>query len=500
MALSQRRLSPSLAYSLTDIDVNVSADRDEGEARRVPLRAVLRIFASSIGRPELLNPSSDSSLGALLSTKRNASHGAGVLHSIMSSSAEEKARVCLVSANFRLLSPREADHLSEEERVGCVPVANTDKVAQRLPSASMRKAHVVVTVSKRVASGARDATLELQRVGISAVKMSVVSSAGIRKHVPSGEIPAVLLDRLFANAEVRPSVPLSVSNMRSNEVPDFLRLAIVDFLERRVRLQVMCTAALPAPASRPVALDRAYLRQTEHLAVRAFLHKASSSCICKAHGKSFNVPGVVQVDLQTCGRTLERNDDGCLRCPCHSSALDSNGNARFSVDGLCTEGTKIYMACNHRDGSAFRRGVCVEHLSIDDADRRELSTILVAADEFFGRTTKLFSNRVCNNPKKLAHHVHVLEERFKVKMQSVERDQLERQDPEVHNPRSLLQRDMVAVDLMRGGGVFRHVIKRGARRNQPYLSRAKGSAETVSLTAYERGLIDTHGHLFRKAL
>eukprot|EP00966_Prymnesium_polylepis_P178876 4141752-Prymnesium_polylepis.1 len=42
---------------------------------------------------------------------------------------------------------------------------------------------------------------------------------------------------------------------------------------------------------------------------------------------------------------------------------------------------------------------------------------------------------------------------------------------------------MIAVDLLRARGVFRHVIKRGARRGTPYLARAK-SAEWKTTTAH----------------
>ncbi len=495
-----RRLNPSLAYALTEIDEHLSSSRNEGEARLAPLRTALRSFASSVACPALVDPQSDSSFGALLAGKRSAVLGAAVLENLLSTSSANKARVCLVSATARLLNPEQADQLTEDERVQCIPVAGTDKLAQRFEGFSSRSGHVVATVPKAIAGGARDGTLDVERVRPNAVKISIVSASGMRKNMTSGDIPSVILDRLFGDIESDvPKFPPSVVQMRSNELPNFLRLSLVDFLERRVRLQVLCTAAQPAPVSRPVALERAYLRETEQLAVRAYLHKTSASCLCEAHGKFFNVPGAVEVNLETCGRALVRGEDGCMRCPCHISAVDSRGNARFSIDGMCTECTKMSIVCLHREGSVCRKGVCIDTLSLNDADRRELATILVATDEFVGRTTQIFSKRVCNNPAKLAQHIQVLEERFKMRMQSVERDQLEREDPSVRNPRSLLQRDMVAVDLIRGGGVFRHVVKRGDRRGHPYLARAKRTADTQPLAPHESELVDTHGHLFRKA-
>ena len=65
------------------------------------------------------------------------------------------------------------------------------------------------------------------------------------------------------------------------------------------------------------------------------------------------------------------------------------------------------------------------------------------------------------NRDKLANLVDFMSEKLRESMEEVEALQLTEQDPEVHNPRELLRRDMTSVDLLRGGGVFRHLHKSG---------------------------------------
>ena len=81
----------------------------------------------------------------------------------------------------------------------------------------------------------------------------------------------------------------------------------------------------------------------------------------------------------------------------------------------------------------------------------------------------------------------------------MQRLQLSEEDPEVSNPRELLRRDMAAVDLLRGGGAFRHVHTSGNSRGCPYLKRAVRDDKTQPLKSHETALVDTHGHLFRKS-
>ena len=93
----------------------------------------------------------------------------------------------------------------------------------------------------------------------------------------------------------------------------------MDFLERKVRLQALLTASVPAPASRPVVVESVIKNfdNSKRLAlqVKVGLHRSSSVCICKSHGLHHTGDGKVEITLETCGRKLA----GCgnIVCPCH---------------------------------------------------------------------------------------------------------------------------------------------------------------------------------------
>jgi hypothetical protein len=252
-----------------------------------------------------------------------------------------------------------------------------------------------------------------------------------------------------------------------------------------------------------VAVDRARLEEfnpqnRRWLALSATLHPSSSSCICKAHGMHNGWKGSVVVRMETCGRSLvDRN--GNKRCPCHNEALDANGDARFQLQArFCTEATSVTVTCWHRSGKARKRGISVDCIAFTDADRKEVAEILVNMSEFEARTADLYEKGWARDLDTLGGYVGPCEAKLKQRLEAVQRLQLAEQDPKDTNARELLQRDMLAVDLLRGGGVFRHKHKSGARRGAPYIKRATRSNNTEPLESHEAALADTHAHLFRK--
>jgi hypothetical protein len=498
-----RRLNTSLAYKLDQVDPQLDATRDEGEKRLVPLRAVLRCAANKLGRPELVDANSDDSLGAILSFKKSAEHGRAALESIMSGSSACKARLCLLCSNSKLLTVFELDELDESDRVKCVPILQSDTAALPLDGESDSGSRVLVTLPKEACAGNREAKLDVSRLDKTSIGITSVSSMGIRKYLKAEDLPEMLLNRLFDSGNDIAMPGSTGAPRRKNELPDYLKVALTSFLEHRMRLQVMCTASMPDPVTRPVALERAYMRSYDSekrkwLCIAAQLHPTSSSCICGSHGMKFDWKGNVEVRLETCGRVLE-DFNGCMRCPCHERAIGDDGNARFSIDGICTEDTQITVTCSHRNGKACKRGICMDSMKLTDADRLELSNILVNMAEFESRTFDWFKNGWSTDRDQVARFTDLLGEKFRKNMADVERMQLAEQDPEVHDPREMLRRDMVAVDLMRKGGVFRHTVKRGERRGAPYLQRAKRTDDTPPLKPHETALAETHIHLFRKS-
>lgn len=494
-------MNPNIAYKLDQIDPNLDANRDEGESRLAPLRGLLRSVASRTGNPNLVNSGNPKSLGALLLGKKSSADPAKVMESFLSATAETKAKTCLVARASRILTIEEADDLQEEQRVKCIPVQSTASLAMADDEADYTSPHVLLRIPKELCGASREAKMDIERIDQQSVGVMVISPTGTRKYIKACGIPIPLLDKLFSNgaAQRAPRLPI-----KKNDAPEYIKAAIVDFLERRVRLQVLCTAATAAPVTRPVAVDSAHLKEFNPqnkcwLSLSATLHPSSSTCICKAHGMHFDWGGSVEVKMETCGRWLV-DVAGKKRCPCHDTALNANGDARFQLQGFCTEATRVTVACLHRSGQACKRGIYVDYIALTDADRREVSEILVNMAEFEARTADLYEKGWARDLDTLGRYVVPCEAKLKQRLESVQRLQLAEQNPKYTNARELLQRDMVAVDLLRGGGVFRHTVKRGDRRGAPYIKRTKRSEDTNPLESHETALEDTHAHLFRKSV
>ena len=101
----------------------------------------------------------------------------------------------------------------------------------------------------------------------------------------------------------------------------------------------------------------------------------------------------------------------------------------------------------------------------------------------------------CNVPGILKAQ-EVLGNELKESIREAQVAQLTGEDVEVTNARDMLQRDMAVVDLLRARGVFRHKVARGPRKDCPYIKRERGEP----LTKYQNELVETHGHLFRRAM
>ena len=488
--------NPSLSYEIDQLDPLADTSRDE--PYRIPqLRACLRCVASSTNLP-LMDAASDRSLGALLAARRDSHLGAIVLASVFDSASQKPPRVCLIGSGVTEISIDEADELDERKRTHAIAISGTDKLAIRRDTVEATRVYMEVPAS--VCGGSKPGTMEVERSGGESAKLHIMSASGTRKLIPSSQVPKTILDRLFdatlCKFEKKDRVP-----KKSMDAPDYIKEAIVDFLERKVRLQALLTASVPAPASRPVVVESAFIKSFDNskrlaLQVKVGLHRSSSVCICKGHGLHHTGDGKVEITLETCGRMLTNNPCGNIVCPCHHNAVNSEGNARFTLDGCCVDGTRITVACIHRNGSQFKRGIYLDEVCLNDADREELSSILTNLMKFTGSTMNCFEKGKPSDVKQLVRSQKLLEEELKKSVEEAQIAQLTGEDAEVTNARDMLQRDMAVVDLLRGRGVFRHKVSRGPRKGCPYLKRQRGD----SLTKYQNELVDTHGHLFRKAM
>ena len=496
------QLDACISYPIDEVDPQLNSGRHEPQ--RVPaLRAALRFFGTSIGSDSFCNPDSDASLGAMLAARRSAQLGGPALAAIMSDGAPERASVCLVKASMRLISVEQADELDEADRAKAMAVRGAPQLAVDAGDQFRSPPQVVVTVPARAAGGAKNASLCVERESETGVRLSIVSSSGVRKIITSCSMPKPALDLLFAAPASGAERAVSRGPARATHCPDYLRSALASFLQRRLRLQCLCTAAEPAPVSRPVVLDHVYLREAKKeqrnlASIRATLHPSSSRCLCAAHGLRCSWASTVEVTVECCGRPLEQSVDGGLCCPCHSDATDAAGNARFSFKGHCTERVVVGVACMHRNGPQFRKGLSIEAFGFSDRDRRELATILISMLRFERRTRPHFADKSESGAQQVRLHSKYLCREFDEQMQAIARLQASTEDPLVRNPREMLKRDVLTVDLLRGGGVFRRNVRRGERKGAPYIVREQ-HGNPNRLKPHESELVATHGSLFRKA-
>jgi hypothetical protein len=486
-------LNASLSYNLVDIDPYVDSERSE-PLRLQALKPILRMFAKSVDKPQLVDASSNESFGACLSSPQNSELGSIVLDAIFGD--DPNVRICLIRPTFTILSPQEADELSECERLKCVAIRGDINVAMPKDDIPNITPHVVLTIPSSIFGGTRDAKMTFELSSRDVVKVSIVSSSGSRKYMTSGTLPEILLKRLFEVSCGAGKAPLGPT--RSHVLSQHSQAAIVDFLERKLRLQVLCTAAMPSPISRPVVVDSVTLRplfkkNTSWASVRVVLHPSSSACICGAHGLRIDGVNRVEVNLETCGRMLQPLSGGTLACPCHRNAV-------HSIDAHCTQNTTINVRCLHTNGGVTRAKSRIDNVHLNNADRFELSSIIINALEFEALTRIDFNSKgAATNQPEIDRHAATVGNKLLQRLSVAQCAQAEKEDSEETTTCGMLQRDMVAVDLMRGGGVFLHVRKSGTNKHQPYLNRAQRTDKTPKLLPHEEELVTTHGHLFRKA-
>ena len=95
-------LNSSLAYPLSQIDPHVDSKKNDA-LRFTQLKPLLRLFAKSVNNLELVDPASDNSFGALLSSQPRAELGRPIVEDVFGKA--EKCRICLISPICTILSP-----------------------------------------------------------------------------------------------------------------------------------------------------------------------------------------------------------------------------------------------------------------------------------------------------------------------------------------------------------------------------------------------------------
>lgn len=484
--------NPLLAYPFHLIDPGASQTRDEGEARLPHVRAALHQLQRA--HAGLCDDSGEAALAALL-TPATRLH-VSVRASIFQADAPWKPRVCLVAPSAHRFSPNQADNMTEEERVQCIPVADDPQGCVAYPNWPLAppKRVVVHFDAKRMGAGGA-ATMQMARTGVDMVTIRVASSNGEVRCL-TGAVAEPVIAKLFATSwEVALELP-SLMPALPGELPQALMDEVADFWQRHVRAHVITSVCAPNDATRPLgfASMRARLegQEDKRAVVRCVLHRSSAPCACdlwKLDPMHVRMPSErwvgseVELTLSMCGRKLGASSRECPR----------HGNATPNVPllpNICCHDTVASLQCSHhtqnrrthagmRQKNMMLKGINVLHAQVLIASCLRCTDVV---EPLLGKAprTKVIEacEAVCLQARK--------------KLADVTRERALSSD--LLCEAELQQRDMQAHDLLAEGGVQQY--ERPSTR-EIVLAKMHKDGSAVLLTADNGAeLVDTHLGLF----
>jgi len=231
------------------------------------------------------------------------------------------------------------------------------------------------------------------------------------------------------------------------------------------------------------------------------LHASSATCLCAQLGgtppAAAQGVGVVEVLFETCARPLEKTLMGALCCPCHRGSVDANGSARFRIDGYCAAITSVAVVCTHRrDGTPTKR-TRAQMLTLNEADRHEVASILVSMLEYDRAMCELRKQESVP-PTEVARRVQLAASEMYRRMHADCQHAINAASV-ARLAAQMRIRDQTCVELLRAGNVTRRTIQKGSQRGATQLVRTAGVGTRRSskpLPAGERAVEATHAHLF----
>ena len=450
---SESKYPPLLSFRIGQVDPG-QAPRDEGEARLLPLRPLLRLAVREPGFQDFLNPAKATCFVKGLSPAA-VLRAADVVQSLLTTTSALRPTARLVVPTVLTLSVREADRLDVEQRAQCVPLRGAREVALPGYPARNAKPRVVVAWPSLADKRAPELIVECSDNRLHFLA-SNGSGAPARSLGSAGNFRQQLLDALFAKAPAVPFNPLRRLPDRPAEVPDALQMRIGQFAQHTLRLHALVTAALPGVDSRPLAFEnmRFYCEPRDRrqpkitrVVVKAFLHASSCSCICPAHNRSPPAPGQhseVMLSFSMCGMKLQTDKfqpQGV--CPVHQNATATHSLA----PGVCCADCQVNLVCRHRIKGEPVRRLSLDHGPFERAAWLELTTLLALAADFHGGAAALFEQ----GGKAVRASVRALEARIDKALLELSQRAVEMAGRP--SPQALLRADWACVDTLRIGGV-----------------------------------------------
>lgn len=521
------RFLPCLSYSLHEVDPGMDASRDEGEARLLRLRPLLRMAVKTPGLENMLKPENPSALAQMLAPRppnndNDAWNAADVMEihtSLLSAVAKHKPAVTLLTPTVRMLSAEETDALDECDLFSCVPIKRQYQIA--IPeSAPLRRQKPTLVVRWhrsffcRLQGAKHGALMTVQLVGEGRVCFTIESAEGLRHdNLYACDIPNCILERVFeaSHDAAIPPIARLLEGPRlpqsESDLPDMLQLQLAGFAQYRMRAHVLTAASGPRHTTRPLWFDNyRFVRKIpgktkwckrHSVQVKAYLHPCSATCFCGAHllqspelrwaNTRFTGKQHAVMTVEMCGECLSDASGG--GCPTHGSKCVKN--AEFAP-GFCCSNLSISFACVHENFGEWKgHGLYLPGGPLDALAHKELSMLLGMCAEYNIRAAPLFE--VARNGDVLDRSAlaQVVAENIAELNRRVQRYDVHALQHDARpSDADLARLDMVALACLREGGVTQ--VKLTRSQKVPKLKR-HGRPE---LNNDEKKLAKTHHWMF----
>ena len=478
-----------LSYHAHEVDPGMSTAHNEGEARLLRLRPVLRASVHKPGLSSFLEPNEKASIVALVAPpiktggSWETAERSNVLGGLLTANADNAPSIARVSPTMLVVGTKEADQLDEYERSTCIALRKESKLAvPGKPARDGADTHVVITWPKTafaVTGGKFAATIRVFRTGSKSVRLSAYSCVGTTtENVIIEDLPEVVLNRLFDPIS-RDQSPLDhrlpSGTIRlpkaAGEIPEVVQLQLAAFAQYRLRAQVLVTAAGPCASSRPLAFENMRVNwltagagskvKKPRMVVKAYFHKTSSTCFCGAH----NLPPVEQrmpkekfsgkceatMSMDLCGQQLSTDEDA--QCKLHRSRTARNPDF---APGICCSLCSVSFNCNHEtENSAKGNGPAPGMwlpCHLEPLEIKELSMLLGVVAKFDRQTRPMFDGALAPDHKeKLTKYV--LDAVTEMDALVAKFDKYALQQGRRTSDADLMQLDLLAVDRLRSGNI-----------------------------------------------
>lgn len=479
---------PMLSYRAHEVDPGMSTSHNEGEARLVRLRPVLRASVNKPGLATFLEPNEKASIVALIAppTKGGTWDQAerrNIIYGLLTAKCDTAPSIARVAPTMLVVNTKEADQLDEYERSTCIALRKENKlVVPGRPARDDVGAHIVISWPKTafsISGGKNAATIRIFRTGVTSVRLSAYSCiGGTTENVIIPELPEVVLNRLFEPIKQDQSpldhrLPSGTIRLpkAAGEIPEVMQLQLAAFAQYRLRAQVLVTAAGPCSSSRPLTFENMRVNwltagpgskvKKPRMVVKAYFHKTSATCFCGAH----NLPSIEQrmpkekfsgkceatMCMDICGQALNADEDA--QCKLHRSRTTRNPDF---APGICCTLCSVSFNCNHEtENSAKGNGPAPGMwlpCQLEVLEIKELSMLLGVVAKFDRQTRSMFESALAPDHKeKLTKHVlnavtemDALISRF---------DTYALQQGRRTSDADLMDLDLLAVDRLRSGNI-----------------------------------------------